>query len=237
MNNYKFAFIICTNDELLLNECVHYINNLHVPAGYDVELLTIPDAPCITSGYNEAMAATDAKYKIYMHQDVFILNKNFLQDILSIFLEDSSIGMIGMVGYRSVSKDGIMWQSSDVRYGSLFFGSHYFEETRNTYHYSLQKDSYHYVALIDGLLMATSCDLPFDTQHIDGWDFYDAFQSMNYLLHGYHVVVPEQRFPWCIHDDNILLNLFHYNAYREKFVETYKEFLGKSYDQIIPLEL
>ena len=36
----------------------------------------------MTSGYNNAMKKTDAKYKVYLHQDVFILNHNFLMDIL-----------------------------------------------------------------------------------------------------------------------------------------------------------
>lgn len=118
MNDHKFCFIICTNNELLLDEAVLYIHSLIVPDGYSVELLTVKDAASMTSGYNEAMEASDAKYKIYMHQDVFILNKNFLQDILSIFYSDPQIGMIGMVGYDPVSPDGIMWHSK--RFGSPY---------------------------------------------------------------------------------------------------------------------
>ena len=73
MNDHKFCFIICTNNELLLGEAVLYIHSLIVPDGYSVELLTVKDAASMTSGYNEAMEASDAKYKIYMHQDVFII--------------------------------------------------------------------------------------------------------------------------------------------------------------------
>ena len=75
MNQNKFAFIICSNNETFLNECITYINLLEVPQDYEIELLTITDAPCITSGYNEGMSSTDAKYKIYLHQDVFLLNR------------------------------------------------------------------------------------------------------------------------------------------------------------------
>ena len=70
MNEHKFAFIICANNEIYLEECLHYLNQLLIPVGYETELLTIYDAKCMTAGYNEGMAATDAKYKIYMHQDV-----------------------------------------------------------------------------------------------------------------------------------------------------------------------
>ena len=109
INEHKFAFILCTNNDIYLQECLHYLNMLVIPEHYEVDILTIHDAASMTSGYNEGMSSTDAKYKIYMHQDVFIINRYFLFDILSIFQSDSSIGMIGMVGYPTISKNGIMW--------------------------------------------------------------------------------------------------------------------------------
>lgn len=87
MNQNKFAFIICTNDTLLLEECLHYINHLIIPDGFEVDILTIPDAVSMTRGYSEAMQSSDARYKIYMHQDVFILNKY----MLTIFFQSSHL--------------------------------------------------------------------------------------------------------------------------------------------------
>ncbi len=55
MNDRKFTFIFCTNDSLLLEESIHYINHLIVPDGYETDLLTVTDAASITEGYNEAM--------------------------------------------------------------------------------------------------------------------------------------------------------------------------------------
>lgn len=232
MNDHKFCFIICTNDALLLEESIHYINHLVIPEGYSIELLTITDASSITSGYNEAMASSDAKYKIYMHQDVFILNKNILSDLLSVFASDPQIGLIGMVGYETVSPDGLMWHAK--RSGNL-----YTPKTKapypelSAYHYSITQDGYSMAAEIDGFFMATSQDLPWDTQTLKGWDFYDAFQSIHFLLQGYKIAVPVQRFPWCMHDDNRFPALFHYNHYRQIFMQTYKDFLGKHYSDIL----
>ena len=76
MNSNKIAFIICTNDELYFNECLHYINHLSIPEGFTVDVISIENAEYMTKAYNEAMNQSDAKYKVYMHQDVFILNKN-----------------------------------------------------------------------------------------------------------------------------------------------------------------
>ena len=41
---------------------------------------------------------SSAKYKIYMHQDVFIVNRYFIYDVISIFNADKAIGVIGLVG-------------------------------------------------------------------------------------------------------------------------------------------
>lgn len=231
MNNHKFAFIICTNNNLYLEEALHYINHLDIPEGYEIELLTICDAPSMTGGYQEAMMQSDAQYKIYMHQDVFILNRNILSDLLGIFRSDPQIGMIGMVGYDTVSPDGIMWHKK--RDGNLYQqkpDSIY--PSFHEYEYSLAKDGYSYAALIDGFFMATSHDLPWNTEVLKDWDFYDAFQSINFLQNGYKIAVPRQRHPWCIHDDNKFPNLSKYNYYRNIFLQTYKHFIGKKYQDI-----
>jgi len=142
MNENKFCIIICTNNELKLNECLHYIDHLLVPEGYELEFLSITDAKSITSGYNEGMQASDAKYKIYMHQDVFLLNQNLLQDLLDIFSSDPAIGLIGLTGYQSLSADGCMWHAPD-RIGNPFVGtlSETYPELSN-YHYQLSSDGY-----------------------------------------------------------------------------------------------
>ncbi len=231
MNNHKFAFIICSNRPLLLEECLYYINHLVIPEGYSIDVLTIQDAVSMASAYNEAMAASDAKYKIYMHQDVYLLNRNFLMDLLSIFQSDPQIGLIGMVGYDSISSDGIMWHAP--RCGNLYYANPPIPyPALESYSYSLEQDSYHSVALIDGLLMATAYDLPWDSVLLTGWDFYDAFQSIHFLQKGYRIAVPNQRHPWCLHDSGPFNNMVHYNQYLQIFRQHYNCLLGKNLQQI-----
>lgn len=231
MNDHKFCFIICTNNELLLDEAILYINSLIVPDGYTFELLTVKDASSMTSGYNEAMAASDAKYKIYMHQDVFILNKNFLQDLLYVFHSDPQIGMIGMVGYACVSDSGLMWYAK--RSGSLYQKTppHPYPPL-SQYTYSLSDDGYTYAAQIDGFMMITAWDYPWNEDILKGWDFYDVYQSLTFLSHGHKIAVPLQRHPWCMHDDSGVVNLSNYNYYRQIFMKTHKDLLGKHYSEI-----
>ena len=231
MNNHKFAFIICSNRPLLLEECLYYINHLVIPEGYSIDVLTIQDAVSMASAYNEAMAASDAKYKIYMHQDVYLLNRNFLMDLLAIFQSDPQIGLIGMVGYDSISSDGIMWHAP--RCGNLYYANPPIPyPALESYSYSLEQDSYHSVALIDGLLMATAYDLPWDSVLLTGWDFYDAFQSIHFLQKGYRIAGPSQRHPWCLHDSGPFNNMVHYNQYLQIFRQHYNCLLGKNLQQI-----
>ena len=217
---------------MFINECLTYISLLYIPDGYIVDTLTITDAESITSGYNEGMSASDTKYKIYMHQDVFILNKYLLFDIIDIFNSDSSIGMIGIVGYKNVSNTGMMWQ--EERYGaqklygssrnypnSLFKYSDYI-----SYRYDLVNDGLTEVAIIDGLMMITSRDIPWDESTLKDWDFYDAFQSISFLENSFRIVVPNQRFPWVIHDDGYILSMWNYNKYRKLFLSKFHKYLG-----------
>ena len=85
----------------------------------------------------------------------------------------------------------------------------------------------YYVKAIDGFLMATSVDIPWREDIFDGWDFYDMSQSMEFRRHGYLLAVPDQKQPWCLHDDGKVLSLLNYNHYRKLFIEEYKdEFLN-----------
>lgn len=227
MDNHKFCFIICSNNELYLEECIHYINNLAIPQGYEVDLISISEAQCMTKGYNEGMHASDAKYKIYMHQDVYILNKRLLFDLLEIFESSYEIGMVGVIGYKTISSTGMMWD--EERFGELFRPRKDMKYSQICdYQYSLVHDGYEIVALVDGLLMATCVDIEWETEELTGWDFYDAYQSLNFIEEGYKVVVPIQRLPWVMHDDGVILNLLNYDQYRQKFRKRFNHYLGKS---------
>ena len=213
LNEKKVAFIICANDDLFLDECIRYIRWLEVPEGIEVEILEIREARSMTSGYNEGMNSSDAKYKVYMHQDVFLINKYFIYDILSIFRSDDSIGMIGMAGSPKMPDNGIMW--SEKRVGMVNKA-----DSWEGYRYSLE-DGVWEVEAVDGLLMATQTDIPWREDLFDGWDFYDASQSCEMRKNGYRIVVPVQNYAWYLHDDKLILSLWNYNKYRKIFCKEY----------------
>lgn len=221
MNNHKICFIMCSNDEFQARECQIYIEQLLVPDGYEVEVLVVNGAESMTGGYNEAMNASDAKYKIYLHHDVLMINPSFLYDMLALFQKYPEIGMFGVAGNESIAEDGGMWTDGQWRRtGELLLDCIY------EYSYSLFKKvegDYAEVIALDGLLMATQYDVPWREDLFRGWHYYDASQSVEFWKAGYKVVVPHMDVPWCLHDNDIL-NVSDYNAWKEIFVREYETY-------------
>lgn len=194
-NEKKICFIICTNNQQYLEECLLYLQLLEVPEGYEAEILTITEAKAIASAYNEGMEASDAKYKVYLHQDTFIVEKHFIDKILSVFMSDSRIGIIGMIGAQALSKDGVMWH--DTRCGDFYRLEEYINagvEDIEQIEEGIRK-----VAVVDGFLMATQYDIRWREDILQGWDFYDVSQCMEFKRAGYEIVVPAQNPSWTIH--------------------------------------
>ena len=196
-NDKKICFIICFNNRQYLDECLLYLSLLTVPEGYETEVLTIQDAVSITAGYNEGMNASDAKYKIYLHQDTLIVKKNFLERIIKIFLQDRAIGMIGMVGAPKLSKDGVMWHKE--RCGNFYRLDEFQNKGLREIGINKIEKGWRQVEVVDGLLIATQYDLPWLEDILKGWDFYDVSQCMEFRRKGYKIVVPAQEQTWTIH--------------------------------------
>lgn len=235
-SSHTFCFIICSNNKQYEDECLHYISSLSVPFGYTVTAITINDAHSMTSGYQKGMSSCDAKYKIYLHQDVFITNKNILFDILEIF-KDNKIGMIGMVGSIKLPKTAIMWNGP--RFGNLYVNkictsvncsfdisvtssSNDISSTtarNNTTNNTINKTLVP-VEAIDGLMMITQYDIPWRTDLFTGWDFYDISQCFEFKKAGLQIVVPDCNKPWCFHDEG-MSNLDNYYKFREIFINEY----------------
>jgi len=233
-----FCFIACVNDEELYKESLFYINQLDIPQGFFIECRAVRNAQSITEGYNAAMRESDAKYKIYMHQDVFILNKRFLFDLLDIFLSDETIGIVGVVGSGDIPEDGVWWETADMLgyvYDALAARTTLVNEKN-------PENKYGYAKLVDGLLLATQYDLPWREDIFSGWHFYDVSQCCEFLRKKYKVFVASQCNsegvvePWCLHYVGTPLNMIYYEKYRSTFRNEYRDLLvdndsGGTYDK------
>lgn len=212
----EICFIICTNDQLYAQECIYYINQLNVPEGCWINILTVEEAESLAAGYNEAMQYSKAKYKVYLHHDTFIIYPDFIRDCLNLFRNNPQIGMIGNLGAERMPASGVMWDSQ--RYGMLYEQHVY--ETKLLVKAISPELPYLEVEAIDGFLMVTQYDVPWRDDLFTKWDFYDCAQSMEFIRRGYRVVVPNMKFPWVVHDCGFL-NLENYDEEKEKFIKEY----------------
>lgn len=215
----KMCFIICATNKTYLDECIYYIKNLNCPEKIEVEIVCINDAKSMCAGYNQGMNRSTAKYKVYLHQDVFIQNPDFIKDVITIFNKDSEIGMIGMVG-------GIGMPQNAVTYLAWNVGCVDTKEPDVAYRMTCAPNQAQdlVVDAIDGLLMATQVDIPWREDLFCDFDFYDVSQSFEMRKNGYKIVVPYQEKPWVIHECNYA-KLKNYDKNRKICIKEYAEFL------------
>ena len=192
----KIAFITCVNDEEKYEECLLYLRHLRLPGGMTAEYIPMRGAASMAAGYNAAMRSSDARLKVYLHQDVLVVNKDFVRDIQEIFA-DGSIGMIGVVGCRSLPASGIWWDGMRC-YGRVLHAC----EPESVVDSEMQEPEGPYVEVeaADGLLLATQYDISWREELFGGWHFYDTSQCMEFARRGKKVVVPNQTADfWCVH--------------------------------------
>lgn len=219
INEKKVCFIMCCNHPWYQKECSSYLTELEVPEGYETEIVSVIGAKSMTAGYNRGMEQSDAKYKVYLHQDVMIWNRRFIYDMLEVFESDSRIGMLGVLGGNDIPDDGALYRAwnEGVTYACDTQDAG-IKQGRNPLPGTCQE-----VEAIDGMLMATQYDLPWREDLFDGWDFYDVSQSFEFRKAGYSVVIPHQDMPWCMHDCG-RTKLQNYNQGRKILLEEYASF-------------
>ena len=216
----KICFITCVNDEEWYKESLLYLKRLDRPNGMTVEFLGVRGAVSMAVGYNEAMRRSDAKYKVYIHQDTLIVNCRFIENLLAIFA-DGSIGLLGVIGCRSLPVSGIWWDGLR-RYGRVLHAC----EAESVVDSELKEPEGPYVdcEAVDGLLMATQYDIPWREDLFTGWHFYDVSQCREFRRQGYKVVVPNQTVDfWCIHCPVEKPLAPEYKVYQKVFLREYGE--------------
>ena len=216
MNNKPiFCFIACVTNDVQMQECITYINRLYIPEGWSIDIITIKEADSMAAGYNAAMNESDAAIKIYLHQDLFIMNRYFLFNIKKIFDSDKDIGLIGMVGYTELDPSGIMWINTPYGCVTLKNINSYRDDPAD-------RDMIYYPSVvIDGCIMVSSVDIPWREDLFDRFDFYDASTCFEYKRRNKKVVTAVQEYPWCVHDDGNINKFFYYNKYRKVFLREY----------------
>ena len=219
MNDKKICFILCVNDDFYFREMQLYLERLIIPDGMSVDIIPVYEAESMTSGYNQAMQQSDARYKIYLHQDLFILKRDILSELLNIFQHNPQIGMIGMAGCVELPPSGAWWLGTKG-YGNV--RSKVVAEETHDACFGIMQEPFAEVEAIDGIFMATQYDIPWRTDLFKGWHFYDISQSEEFQRAGYKVVIPQQNEPWVMHVCGQVLLGEEYRYWDAIFLAEYK---------------
>lgn len=217
LDSNKIAFITCVNDDAKYEEQLKYLSSLTLPKGMKVESHAVHDAPSMAAGYNRAMRASDAKYKIYLHQDVWIIEPSFLLRLMNIFRSNSQVGIAGVVGSLNVPSSGVWWEGEMI--GGVI-DSHTGILRANIHQQEACMLRPVHVMLLDGLILSTQYDITWREDIFDKWHFYDASQCIEFYRRKLAAVVLPQSCPWCVHwcGRNPMTG---YEEERQKFVKEY----------------
>jgi len=197
LNDKKIAFITCVNSDWWYSECLLYLKHLKIPENMTAEFIDVRNAASMASGYNRAMKNSDAKYKIYLHQDTLVVNKNLIADLLKIFNSDKKIGVIGMLGCVNLPSTGVWWDGMRI-YGRVLHACE--PESVVDSHCDEPEGDYQEVESVDGFFLATQYDLNWREDLFDGWHLYDTSLCKEMSRAGYKVAIPNQEKDfWCIH--------------------------------------
>ncbi len=200
-----------------MQECMKYISFLNIPNGIEIDVISITDTKNIAAGYNAAMKESDAKYKVYLHQNTFILYKNFIQDVLDLFKKNPEYGLLGVLGRNSLLKDANYQDHWNIGM------SDYCNSLSSTHLYLKNSDEIEPVHVIDGMIMITQYDVLWQEETFKGFDFYNVSQSIEFQKLGYKVGVPHQKTTWCIYDYQSK-NIEKYDDARKIFCQKYKNY-------------
>jgi hypothetical protein len=189
------AFLCCVDDEARFERLQESLALLERPASVELGVFAERGATSLASAYNRLLdAASEWRYKAYVHQDVLVLNHDLIHDVLRIFRRPS-IGLVGAAGCRYLPESCVWWDGSGV----LGRVVHLEGETGEILELEQPAGLYEPVEAVDGLCLITQHDLPWD-ESIGGFHLYDVAQSTRFILAGYDVVVPRQREPWFAHE-------------------------------------
>ena len=222
LDESKICFIACVNDQKLYEESLKYISKLIIPAGMRIDCLSVEDADSMCAGYQQAMMSSDAKYKIYMHQDVFIQDEEFLINIVEHFKSNPECGLLGVVGSEMLWMESVWWYMP--KSGAIVDEGPdgvLREERLQGAEYSKS------VAVADGLLLATQYDIDWREDLFENWHFYDISQCMEFRRKGYDVQLLGQQKTACIHMCGKGISQNGYQESRISFLREYEHDLWR----------
>ncbi len=229
--DHEIACIMCANDEDYVKEIILYLKRQKMPEGYHLGLYIVRGAKSMTAGYELARKSISAEMKIYMHQDTFIFDEEYLKNLIEALRSDD-YAMIGLAGTKKLPESAVWGESDpdDMRF-CLYqdFTLQVLEAVTDTSADASIDVNLQEMECIDGVLMATRENVSWREELLKGFHFYDISQCMEYRRRGYRVGIFENGGrAGVLHEVNVSKN----EAYERLYEEARRRFLQEYHGEI-----
>ena len=179
LDEHKICLITAVSDWDKYNESLATWQNLSIPEGMRVDVLTVEDWPSIGEAYQRAMNQSDAKYKVYVREDVWITRHDFLELAIKELMAHPEYGIASVVGSINFPESGHWWEKDMI---GRICDNHEGKVLQYIYGQS-HEDSLPATVLHDGLLV-TQYDIPWISEFYDKGHLYAASQCMGFRKQG-----------------------------------------------------
>lgn len=228
-NKHIISIIICgINDDYRTN----ITQNIKNTIGTSFELLYFDNRvenKSISVVYNTLKAKTQGEYLCFLHEDLFINTANWGVEILKIFQEDPSVGLVGIAGTMYKSRIPSSWSCIDPQFLACNYIQHFKDKTRKPIAVKYNTtETEHEVVMVDGLFMCINQDvnqkIQFDEEIIKGFHGYDFNLSLQ-TIHLKKKIIATNR---------ILIDHFSDGHINKDWYYTYYS-MSKKWNSILPL--
>lgn len=223
INDKKICYVLCGNNSRYVDEVIVYLKHQIMPEGFQAEVRVVENAKSMTQGYNAACRSTNAKYKVYIHQDTFIFDRLFTIKLLDIFSQNE-YKLLGVAGCKKIPKSGMWGDSEEPKYFALL-QDYILYVMDGTVESNKKVEE---VQALDGVLLATCKNIEWREDLFTHFHFYDISESLEYKKHGYKVGVLTDGQFGVLHEVSVNQKehtIPEYEKARNIFIEEYKQFL------------
>lgn len=218
LDENKICFITAVRDRAKYQESMAYWQRLKVPDGMTVQYITISDWPSIGQAYQMAMGKSDAKYKIYIHDNIWLTRPDFLEVLIQEFREHPEYGIASVAGSINLP-EGCYWWEKDAK--GCICDNHQGEMKQ--YVFRQEGDGIIPALMLHDGIMMTQYDISWQTEFYDKGHLYAASQCMEFRKHGYGAAILPQLGAGVQHWGGKLIKNLAYAEAGKKLVREYRD--------------
>lgn len=190
----KISFILYGDDDWILSENINYVNILNIPDDIVVEIIKITNRYGLVDYLEYGRKQSNAKYKVYLDQNAYIIDKDFILKILSSFKKNPQLGLLGVRGYYKDPQNGEL----------IFLGNNMYRKYAYNSKITTLREGEHEGLIttlaLDSHVMITSIDTPWS-----GGDINTSIAKSVELKHmGFETAVMINSKPMILFDNNLL---------------------------------